>query len=107
MDKIKSLKSFYQTFLDNVKLWKELNPLLVIELNQLLINEHKQQQRLLHSSDNNNNMLITAEEFSEAVQLLLLKQEALKGSTTEPLMTSQTWTSPPFSRLHFRNTPNY
>ena len=30
------------------------------------------------------------------------KQEALKGFTTGPLVTSQTRTSPRFSRLHFR-----
>ena len=30
------------------------------------------------------------------------KQEALEGFTTGPLVTSQTRTSPRFSRLHFR-----
>ena len=34
--------------------------------------------------------------------LSLNKQEALKGFTTGPLVTSQTRTSPRFSRLHFR-----
>ena len=32
----------------------------------------------------------------------LKQQEALKGFTTGPLVTSQTRTSPRFSRLHFR-----
>ena len=34
--------------------------------------------------------------------VILNKQEALKGFTTGPLVTSQTRTSPRFSRLHFR-----
>ena len=55
----------------------------------------------------NNNGEAAVSETPSTKETGNLEQKALKGFTTEPLVTSQTRPSPRFSRLHFRCTPTF